>query len=180
MIRAASGPNGEVQTILLVEEGKFGAKERVRSFDGQPVRVTGTMLHRDGRRMLEIAADDSGVTPIDMSAEQQRMLRRTPPVALGRVTLHGEIIDSKCYLGAMKPGNGITHKGCAVLCLRGGVPPMFVTKDRDGATYYLLTDANGGPVQEELFDLAGESTKLEAHLERWDDMDVLKLAANTK
>src|SRR5262249_8484906 len=42
MIRVpGTSPGDAVVTVLLVEEGKFGAKERVRPFDGQPVRVTG-------------------------------------------------------------------------------------------------------------------------------------------
>jgi hypothetical protein len=178
MLRAATGPNGEVQTILLVEEGKFGAKDRVQPFDGQPVRVTGTLLHRDGRRMLEIAAGESGLAPIDMPAERQFSLWRAAPVSRGRVVLDGEIVDSKCYLGAMKPGEGITHKGCAVLCLRGGVPPMFVTRDSAGhTTYYLLTGPDGGPMPPSFLELVGEPVRLEGLLESWDELFVLKVAA---
>ena len=39
----------------------------------------------------------------------------------------GEICDGKCETGAMRPGNGIAHRACAILCLAGGVPPVFVT-----------------------------------------------------
>src|SRR5690349_19376703 len=62
------------------------------------------------------------------------------------VSLRGEIVDSKCFLGAMRPGNGKTHKACAMLCIAGGVPPMFVTRDSAGREeYYLLAGPDGGP-----------------------------------
>ena len=63
---------------------------------------------------------------------------------LGGATLAGEIIDPKCYFGAMKPGEGKIHKACATLCLRGGIPPMFMTTDEQGRhVYYLLTKPDG-------------------------------------
>lgn len=48
---------------------------------------------------------------------------------LGTVTLTGEIVDSKCYLGVMNPGQGKVHRDCAARCISGGIPPIFVTSD---------------------------------------------------
>jgi hypothetical protein len=172
-------PGDPPRTILLVEEGKFGAADRVRPFDGRPVRVRGTLLHRDERRMLELATDETGIQPIGTtSPEEERRLRRPPPQDLGRVTLRGEIIDSKCYLGAMKPGGGKTHKACAALCLSGGVPPMFVTRDAAGQeAYYLLTNPDGGPLGEEAVDYVGDPVELTGDWEQQGDLRVLKVAA---
>jgi hypothetical protein len=92
--------------------------------------------------------------------------------------LRGEIIDSKCYLGAMKPGGGKIHKACAALCLSGGVPPMFVTRDADNReTYYLLTAPDGGPLASDTFDYVGDAVELTGHLELHGDLHVLKVAA---
>jgi hypothetical protein len=172
-------PGDPPRTILLVEEGKFGAADRVRPFDGRPVRVRGTLLHRDERWMLELAADETGIQAIStMRPEDERRLRRHPPQDLGRVTLRGEIIDSKCYLGAMKPGGGKTHKGCAALCLSGGVPPMFVTRDSAGReAYYLLTNPEGDPLGQAAVDYVGDPVELTAALEQPGDIRVLKVAA---
>ena len=93
------------------------------------------------------------------------------------MTLVGEIIDPKCYLGGMKPGAGRTHKGCAVLCLRGGVPPMFVSTGTNGApVYHLLTDHDRRPPSPDLLDRVGESVTISAELEKWGDLPVLKVS----
>jgi hypothetical protein len=179
LIRVPGEQPGEVRTILLVEDGKFGAAERVRPFAGRPVRVTGTLLHRDERWMLELAAGDDGLRPAaDLSESLIARLRRPPADHLGPVTLHGEAIDSKCYLGAMRPGGGKTHKACAALCLAGGVPPMFVTRGPDGReAYYLLTAADGGPANDTVRDFVGDPVEVSGALERVGGVLVLKLGA---
>jgi hypothetical protein len=181
MVRVpGAGGDGTVATVLLVEEGKFGAKGRMHPLDGQPVRVTGTLLYRDGVRMLELAAGDDGLRPAPLSSASADLLRRSPPQFLGRVTVRGEIVDSKCYLGAMKPGGGRTHKGCAALCLKGGVPPLLVTRDAAGGTAcYLLASATGGPLGQEVLDLVGEQVELDGVLESWGDIAVLKTAGGS-
>jgi hypothetical protein len=177
MIRIPPPEAGETpRTILLVEEGKFGAEARVRPFDGRPVRVTGTLLARDGWQMLELAAAEDGLRPTDLPEPERDRLRRPRVRSLGRVTLRGEIADSKCYLGAMKPGGGMTHRGCAVLCLKGGVPPLFVSRVRGGdPSTYLLTGDDLGPIDDPLLELAGLPVTVEANVEQLDDIPVLRL-----
>jgi hypothetical protein len=180
MIRVASESQSEpVRTIFLVEEGKFGAAERVRPFDGQPVRVTGTLLHRDERWMLEMLPGDAGIRHfVDLPADVQRRLTQVERNPLGQVMVRGEIIDSKCYLGAMKPGGGKTHKACAALCLSGGIPPMFVTRDQARReTFYLMTAADGGPIEKEVIDFVGDPVELTGMLEQQGDLQVLKVAS---
>src|SRR5262249_28755467 len=142
------------------------------------VRVRGILLHRDERRMLELAEGDDGLRPITLPEEQLRQLRRPAPQDLGAVTLRGAIVDSKCYLGAMKPGGGKTHKACAALCLAGGVPPMFVTRDpTQQETYYLLAAPDGGPLEPEVFAFVGDPVELSGRRELHGDLHVLKVAA---
>lgn len=175
MIRVAGNP---VRTILLVEAGKFGASERVKPFDGQAVRVKGTLLHRDDRQMVELVAGEDAITPIELGEDQANRLRRPAPRELGDVVLHGEIIDSKCYLGAMKPGGGKTHKACAALCLSGGIPPMFVTPGPDRReAFYLLVDENGGPLTNDALKFVGDPVELRARLETIDDLSILRVPA---
>ena len=63
------------------------------------------------------------------------------------MTLAGEIVDSKCYLGVMNPGNGKVHRDCAARCLSGGIPPAFVVKDASGVSKTLVL-SNAGRLHE--------------------------------
>jgi hypothetical protein len=124
MIRVpGDNPTDLPRTVLLVGVGKVGVSDRVAALDGRAVRVRGTRLERAGWRMLEVADDPDALAPADLSEAEQLLLGRSAPHPRGRVTLRGEIVDAKCYLGAMKPGDGRTHRGCARLCLKGGMPP---------------------------------------------------------
>jgi hypothetical protein len=179
-------PGDPPRTILLVEDGKFGALPRVEEFvhgkaDGVAVRVTGTILDRDGRWMLELAEGEKGMRRL-MAAEEARLPPLGWPAAevLGEnVTLKGEIIDPKCYLGAMKPGSRKTHKACAMLCISGGVPPMLVTRDASKKeTFYLLVTEEGGVANERVLDFVGDPVEVSGRLERHGDLLLLRIAAD--
>jgi hypothetical protein len=114
-----------------------------------------------------------------MPEAQRQRLRRLPPEPIGVVTLAGEIIDSKCYLGAMKPGGRKTHKGCAILCLSGGVPPMLVTRAGGSREqFYLLVGPDGGPIAHDVLDFVGDPVELTGAVERQGDLQVLRVAPN--
>lgn len=169
-------PGGPVETILLVSEGKHGSGERVAALDGRIARVRGTILERDGRRLLELAESDA-VEP-DQSLSQPEEARLASPtfVPMGQVTLRGEIIDPKCYSGAMKPGEGKTHKECATLCIAGGIPPMFVTLDDAGRrSYYLLTNPAGEALDDRILPFVADAVEISGVLERRDDLQVLRI-----
>jgi hypothetical protein len=177
-------PGAPGRTFLLVEEGKFGALPRAEPLtrgwpDGRPVRATGTVLDRDGRWMLELAAGPEGLRPL--TAEEARALPPVtqPTTTAEDVTLAGEIIDPKCYLGAMRPGGGKTHKACAMLCISGGVPPMLVTRDAgDREANYLLTTAADGPANDLVLPFVGEPIRITGRLERRGDLLLLRIEAD--
>ena len=162
-------------THLLVGEGKAGVVERVKGLDGRAVTLRATPLDRSGRHMLELASAEDAVEPTDATRDATPVEHK-----LGEVMLAGEIIDPKCYLGAMKPGGGKTHKACAALCLTGGIPPMFVTRSSGGGeTFYLLTDADGGPVLDAVLPFVGEPVRLRGEVGRLGDLFILRLANGT-
>lgn len=139
MLRMRNAAGG-IEEWLLVSEGKHAAPA---SLAEGPATLSGTRIERGGLMMFEIAAnltpDAAGVSPIAAPTA----------TALGPATLRGQIIDSKCWLGVMRPGEGPVHKGCATLCILGGLPPMLMTRDADGATRaYLLTGPNGEAANE--------------------------------
>ena len=149
-IETGNGP------ALIVEIGKFGAAERADGLDGHYVQATGTSISRGDWRMLELVSlgkTDGGTEPTAHS------FRGEP------VTAVGEIVDSKCYLGAMMPGDGRTHKACAILCIHGGIPPLFVGTTQDGqAVAAVVTNADGAPMPHSLLDFVGEQVELNGTL----------------
>lgn len=157
---------GKVRTVLLVEEGKFGAAERVRSFDGQAVRVTGTLMHREGRWMVEVS---------EIEAASGGHFPPRERVFVGERVLAGEVIDPKCYLGAMRPGGGKTHKACAALCLLGGVPPMLAVREGEGEAFYLLLDGEGRLATEMSVPFVGEPVEVRGTEWREDDLRILRI-----
>lgn len=111
---------------LLVAKGKRGADSQVATYVGKSVRLRGTLIYRDDQKMIAL----SGGSIAALGDAQQRQVA---PKNLGEFDLVGEIVDSKCYLGNMNPGNGKVHRDCAVRCLSGGIPPVFATNDFNGS-----------------------------------------------
>lgn len=172
--RTAAGGDS---TILLVSEGKFGAADRIRPFHGKAVRIRGTILRRDGRRMLEVSSADNAVELLNPRESALSELAPAPRTEMeSPVTLRGEMIDPKCYIGAMKPGGGKTHKACAQLCVGGGIPPMFVTRDSEGReSYFLVVLRDGSAANEAAIPFLGDATEIHGELEIRDDLNVLRI-----
>ncbi|MCB1158410.1 MAG: hypothetical protein H7A25_15285 [Leptospiraceae bacterium] len=69
----------------------------------------------------------------------------------------GEIVDSKCALGAMSPGEGKSHRICAIQCIKNGIPPLLKVKNRTGKgyRYYLLVGKMKTPANELVLPFVG-------------------------
>lgn len=123
---------------LLGGAGKHGATALTGGHEGRRVRIRGPLIRRGNAAMLEVTAiEPAGETTATPMAHDE----------LGTFALTGEIVDSKCWLGAMNPGEGKAHLACAIRCLSGGLPPLLVVRDERGRERHLvLTDPRGGPV----------------------------------
>lgn len=160
-------PGGGASAYLLVAPGKHGADELLAPFAGRGVRLRGSLVHRDGRTMIEV--EPGSIAPADVRVET----RGAEP--LGRFTLRGEIVDSKCHLGVMNPGDRRTHRACAKLCIRGGIPPLLWVEDERGEVRrLLLVGARGEAVNERVIDLVGDPVEIEGEVERLDDLLILR------
>ncbi|MBX3356923.1 MAG: hypothetical protein KF745_00695 [Phycisphaeraceae bacterium] len=168
---APQHPGDPPTTIFLVQEGKHGAQDRVASNDGVHVRIRGWRLDRDGREILELLPDADAVTPLPSQSPVPAPTTDT----LGPITLRGEIVDYKCFLGAMKPGDGKGHKACATLCISRGIPPMLVVPTTDGHDYYLLVTDRGEPLPPPMLDLVGEPVVVSGILRRFDGINMLSV-----
>ena len=166
-------PSADHEAILLVEAGKRGGEHNIAALDGRAVTVSGWPLHRDGRRMLELEPGDTA-----LRLEGQLSKPPAPSISLGPVTLRGEIVDAKCFLGAMKPGEGKAHKECATLCIKGGIPPMLVEHDASGrATYTVLAGPDGGPLEVTAHPFVGDFVEVTGELSEQSGLRILRLSA---
>ena len=137
------GPNDEAEIALLGCQGKCGVSARIGVLAGKPVIVKGSLIQRGPHKMIAvidgmgwIQEDPEGVPASDVFPTLE---------TLGEVSLKGEILDTKCWFGAMAPSEGKVHKSCAALCIRGGLPPAFYVKDiREQKALMIMTDRGLG------------------------------------
>jgi hypothetical protein len=167
-LRVARPGTGAGETRwLLVAPGKHGGESAWAVHDGLRVALRGSLVFRAEGTLVEVApASLRGLGQAPAAAPVER---------LGHVTLRGEIVDSKCWLGVMNPGNLRTHRACAMLCVRGGIPPLLVVRTPDaGLRQAVLVGPGGEAVNEAVLDLIALPVELEGELERHDDLFVLR------
>jgi hypothetical protein len=161
--------------LLLVAPGKHGAGALVSGLDGRHVTLTGTRILRGAHTMIE-------VDPASLVVGGGSESRPTSSAAIvaesfrdGAVKVRGEVVDSKCFLGVMVPGAGKTHKECASLCLRGGIPPALYVQDQSGqSSLLLLTGASGEPIGAQALQVVGEAIDMTGTLHRQGGWSVLR------
>jgi hypothetical protein len=157
---------------LLVSKGKHGAGDAVRGLEGRRVHLQATRIARGAHTMLEIdvePAPPAGASDPMPAADQ-------PADASGgqHVTLRGEIVDSKCFLGVMVPGAGTTHRDCASLCLRGGIPPALFVREADGTSSLVLLTGAEPSLRDRAAALAGEPVEMSGTIEQRGGWRVLR------
>jgi hypothetical protein len=161
--------------------GKFGAADLVKGMDDKRVQVPGTLIYRDGQTMIKID-DANAIKPLgDVAAALESFsLNSQAGKKLGTFQLTGEIVDSQCYLGVMNPGEGKPHKECAVRCISGGVPPVFVTKAPTGvASYFLLVSHEGKTMNQEILSLVADSVQISGQVIQYENLLVLRADPKT-
>lgn len=161
------GPTGG---YLLVGVGKHGLE--VDEAPSRPLlrgpsrkmELTGTLIRNPEVAMLEVHS-------FELSNQVAGGGSTETPVSPGDAqTLVGEIVDTKCYLGAMKPGRGKPHRDCASLCIRGGIPAALLVRTESGERELIhMLQATGRPVGPEVLDWVGQPVEVTGRLQREDD-----------
>src|SRR6266705_6792734 len=170
------GQQDKYSRYLLVAPGKHGADDLVATFDGKQVRLQGQLIYREGGTMVEITP--GSVTVVNTGSAVQETTRN-----LGAVSLTGEIVDSKCYLGVMNPGQGKVHRDCAARCLSGGTPPLLV--GTEGVTtnaheQFLLVGLDGRALgRDVLREFIAEPITIRGELLKIGESQMLKIDART-
>ena len=147
------------QVYWLVGRGKHGAQTLVQGRDGQRVSLSGSLIERDEDRMIEVLPEAI------LSMPSVDTIRVEPLHSLGVVLVRGEIVDAKCHLGVMKPGEGPTHRDCAVRCLLGSITPMFAPDRGETAVGRVaLVDSDGRPFSRSLDTLIGRPITIQGEM----------------
>ncbi len=163
------------QTYLLAETGKRGPRAGLKVFEGDHVTIMGWALHREGHRMIELEPTGAAVSVLDDPGQP------LPSIRPGNtVELVGEILDAKCYLGAMKPGEGKAHKACATHCVAGGIPPMLYTREPGSRPRcVLLLGPDAGPANDLVLPYLGEHVRVRGKAGTLGGLDVLLLEGDS-
>src|ERR1041384_713566 len=163
-------------TYYLVAPWKFGLDQKaIAPFDGKSITLKGSLIYRGNQTMIE-------AKPESIQANEKSSAPAAVPqfMALGRQTLVGEIVDSKCFLGVMNPGQLTPHRACAIRCISGGVPPGPLVRQPYGpAKYFLLVSADGKPINKQVLDLVAEPVEITGQLERQGDLTILRADPKT-
>ncbi|HXR32970.1 MAG TPA: hypothetical protein VN830_04650 [Verrucomicrobiae bacterium] len=169
LVADPANPGGPATWYLLCASGKQGADTLIEGFTGENVRLNGTLIHREEGRMIELipgSLSTVSVAPARSAATRNR----------GEFTLRGEIVDTKCFLGVMNPGDGKVHRDCAARCLSGGIPPALLTSDLDGSSkILLLTNSVGQPLPKSAFlQLVGQPVRVRGRVLESDGLYYLR------
>ena len=172
--------NEVYKNILLINFGKFGASETLEKieskvgvlFNSVYVKLRGTLIYHNGVTLLELTELENSYISYRPMVDRYQYSKKTTD--LGQMTLSGEIVDSKCYFGSMKPGEGKPHRSCAALCISGGIPPVYVVQNENKeADYYLMVGANGQQINQELLPYVAENVTLKGRVEQSDEWKIL-------
>jgi hypothetical protein len=173
--RHAAGDDQRARGALLVRQGKHGAAADAAGLDGRRVRLDATRIESPLGSMLELVP--GSLQAVGGPALDSLQRGEAPAVAPVRIEVTGEIVDSKCFLGVMKPGRGKPHRACAARCLSGGIPPQLLVEASGGSRRLLvLADADGAALAPARFlDLVSEPVVATGLVERRAGLLVLRV-----
>ena len=170
-IRVTSGNSSK--TFALVNFGKSGVSGIIERFEqanggdisDYEITVRGSLIYYDGVTLLELSHQDKSI--VDFRKSQVQAIRNQ--VEIGELEISGELVDSKCFFGVMKPGFGKIHRSCAIRCISGCVPVALSTPDH---RYFFIRGEELSPY----FDLIGKPIKLTAVAYQLDDLNYLNIS----
>ena len=156
--------------LPLVGEGKHGPDAHLLGAGDRDLALRGHRIERYGKQLIEVTGETA------LAGKEAAEPGMAPPaqVPLGRQRLRGEIVDSKCWFGVMKPAQGKAHRDCAVRCISGGAPPAFVVRSagadgRERTLVLLLAATDGAPLGPRILDRVAEPVEIEGEVSRLGD-----------
>ncbi len=163
--------DGTPRTALLGCQGKCGVSAKIGALAGKPVVVKGSLIQRGAHTMIAVIdgldwiREDVGGTIGDLAFPEIEPIMD--------VSLNGEILDTKCWFGAMRPSEGKVHKACASLCIRGGLPPAFYVKDPKDQTVLMIMTSGGFGHNKDLLPFVADPISITGQVQRFGDLLLL-------
>ncbi len=172
-----AGQNSRFSVYLLVAPFKFGASQILDEAALQHndlIRLEGSLIYDAKQSMIEIKKGT--LEKLAAAPAAHRPLGRS----LGWMRLKGQIVDSKCYLGVMKPAVAKIHRSCAVRCLSGGVPPLFVVQEKNGEEhYFLLVSPEGKMINKAILDFTAKPVEIQGYVKKKEGLLILHAKAES-
>jgi nitrite reductase/ring-hydroxylating ferredoxin subunit/DMSO/TMAO reductase YedYZ heme-binding membrane subunit len=166
--------NPNYAVVPLVNAFKFGAADIIQKFLKQhpagQAQIKGTIINRydDSTKtfLMELTSGEKAIQSVENSS-----IPTIKEIASGEVTIRGEIIDPKCYIGAMNPGQGKTHRSCAIRCISGGIMPMLVYRENGKEKYAVILGLNRESINQKVLPFVAEPVQITGqlyHYQNWD------------
>jgi nitrite reductase/ring-hydroxylating ferredoxin subunit len=165
--------NPSFEVYPLINANKFGADDLIAKWCGKQDKCLATIsayiLTRENTRALTL---DDGFE--SFSKDQGSGTPLSPNIELvdKDKIIRGEIIDPKCYLGAMNPGEGKPHRSCAIRCISGGIMPMITYKENGEKKYAVLLGEQGEKINEAVLDYVAEPVSIKGKLYKYGNWSI--------
>ncbi len=192
--------NPVFKSILLVDALKHGANETVNKAlqgassapvsimgyvgttatpcgNGHPEASAGCLTTISGEHWSPIMEIENGVLSINPIPAPPIKPMESIGAAKKQITLTGEIIDPKCYFGAMNPGSGKPHLSCAVRCIDGGIMPVIKYQANGIEQFALLLSETGTPVNNQVLPFIGLPVKVVGKLSSYNNWHILYISS---
>lgn len=168
---------GGPRTALLSCLGKCGVAARIGSLAGKAVVITGSLIQRGRHSMIAVNELGEWIREDDGTADPTLVF--PDPEPLGSTSLAGEILDSKCWFGAMRPSEGKVHKACASLCIRSGIPPAFFARDKANRSTLMIMTDSGRSYGDDFLPFVADPVRITGQLARVGDLLILDAPVGT-
>lgn len=164
-------------TLLLCGSPKFGIPDVAKGNHGKRVSFEGSLIYRQGLAMIEMNKPETFKVlgepgPGEARGEAEPWLAADVD---GKLRLRGEIVDTKCFFGVMRPGVGKVHRACAIRCLEGGIPAGLWVRGEDGVDIVFLLAGPKGRKLDLDFELAALPVEIFGAAEWHDGVPVLRV-----
>ena len=166
------------EVLPLVNAWKFGADSLIEKWcnneNSGMVTLNGTVIIRDSVKAMELTSEENA-----FHAPKTQLSFLKPSIKkIGEITIKGEIIDPKCYLGAMNPGEGKPHRSCAIRCISGGIMPMVTYTENNQKKYAVLLGEHGEKINNKVLDFVAEAVEIKGVFYTYENWNYMYINPN--